>query len=284
MNLGWLLAGVAALTWDDDGPTAAAAALLAVTWAPTLGLVAVGQMTMPVLTGIALGLYALDRRAPWGLGLAAFLMSYKWHVGAIPALGGLVLLARDPPLLRRTLFPVAAWFGGASILSLGLDPRWPAEMVRSVLALAVADVNLVCDTCASVAWTLSGWLDLRTSAVGLVLLLLGAAAIGWRGLVRDARAFMGAVVALTLVCLPYVRNYDHAILSVALVAAWQRATAPWHRAVVVGCWAAALALPALPRTLADDVLGSGALAVLALLVAVGPRAGAPPDDAPHPAG
>lgn len=269
LNIGWLLLGTWALSARLDKPSPYLAGLASL-YLPVIGLVTIGQYTLPVYAGGALGLLALSRRQPWMLALAFLLLSFKWHVGLIPAVGLLALVLRDRDLARRGAGPTVAVFAAASALGLLLDPAWPSTYTRSVLALSTADVNLVCDTCSSLSWTVSQHSGVPASLPGAALLAVGGVALLLRGMHRDAVGAFAAVVALTLMALPYVRNYDFAVLALPLFVAAERSDTPAERLLVGAVWLGAT-LSLADRGLADEVLGTSALLVFGLLLAEGPR-------------
>ncbi|MCO4744156.1 MAG: DUF2029 domain-containing protein [Proteobacteria bacterium] len=275
MNLIWLSLGTAWLTAGRSLPARAILASIGGLYLPLIGLVVVGQYTLPVFTGCALGLYGLQKRRPWALAFAALLVSFKWHVGAVPALGFAFLILRDVDLLKRSVGPLAAVFTVASLLGLLLDPRWPLSYTDSVLRLSVADVNQVCDTCSSLAWSVSTRTSLSTGVAGLGLLALSGALMLSRRLYEDPPIFIAALLSATLVSLPYVRNYDFAIFALALIIAAARAHTTATRIVVGLCWAAPLLLPFLAREAADEVLGGSALVLMGLLLILGPASSDP---------
>lgn len=237
---------------------------------PVIGLVTIGQYTLPVYVGGALGLLGLSRKQPWLIAMALLLLSFKWHIGLIPAGVLVALTLRDRNLATRALAPTLAVFGVGGLLGLLLDPVWPASFVRSVLALSAAEVNQVCDTCASLSWTLSQWTGLRAAIPGAGLLAAGCLVVVARGLHRDAVGAFAAMWSVSLLALPYVRNYDYAVLALALYVAAERSRTTAERGLVALVWLAS-AVILIDRTMADDVLGTSALVLVALLVAQGPQ-------------
>lgn len=275
-NMAWFALGTWLLSVREDGEIEGRLAALVGTYPPLLGLIAVGQMAMPVFAGVGLALYGLRRRRPWLLALAALLLSFKWHIGALPGLFFLALLWRERALFWRTLGPGLGLFAVASVAGMALDPRWPLTYAESVLTISGLDMNQVCDTCGSLSWTASVWTGLSAGPFALAILAAGTVAMVARGLLANPRAWMGAAVALTLMCLPYCRNYDYAVFGVTLVIAYEHARSAAERALVVACSVGTFSLLLLPRTATDEVLGSTALALFVLLLIRGPDLGESP--------
>jgi hypothetical protein len=240
---------------------------------PLLGLLAVGQYTMPVFAGIGLGYLAVKRRSPWPLAAAALLLSFKWHIGALPGLALVVLVVRDRELLRRSVLPTLAVFALACLAGFALDSRWPMHYVESVGRLASADVIRYCETCSSLAWTASTHIldGGQTWIVSVMMLVVGAALMVARKLYRDHEVWLAASIALALIALPYVRNYDVALLALPIVLCMHRVSSVQARVLVASCWLIPLALPLLDRGVADELLGGTAAIIFAVLLLLGPE-------------
>ena len=211
----------------------AVAVVAALAFAPTLGLLAVGQLTLPVVLGAALALRGLvDRRAaPLGAGLA--LLTLKPHVGLL--VGGVALALAVRQRAWRGLglgvgLGVAAALGG-----LAVAPRWPVELPAAVLRLAAHDNVAACDTCVSLAWLVGG-------SVGKPWILGGALAVAGLGLAwwqrREVSTALGLAAVTGLLALPYVRNYDVPLLLVPLAVLWPRVRrVPAGRVLLLLVWA-----------------------------------------------
>lgn len=240
---------------------------------PLLGLLVVGQYTMPVFAGVGVGLLAVKRRSPWLLAAAALLLSFKWHVGALPGLALVVLVVRDRELMRRSVVPTLAVFAVACLAGFFLDGRWPQHYVEAVGRLASADVIRYCDTCSSLAWTASTRIldGEHTWIVSAMMLVIGAALMVARKLYRDNEVWLAASTALALMALPYVRNYDVALLALPIVLCMHRVVGTWARVLVASCWLIPLALPFLDRGVADELLGGTAAVIFTVLLLQGPE-------------
>ena len=67
--------------------------LVAALYLPLIGLVVIGQYVMPVYAGLGVCVLGLVRKHPWMLAAGLWLLSFKWHIGAIPGLAALLLAA-----------------------------------------------------------------------------------------------------------------------------------------------------------------------------------------------
>lgn len=236
-----------------------------------LGVVVVGQLVAPVAIGAAL-LAVRSDRASTAVGLV--LLATKPHLGAPIALAAALraAAARDrrfgEGLVAGLL--LGALLGMASLL---LDPRWPVAWPAAVQRLRASETVRICDTCSS-AVTSAASDPLGLAAVGLLALVLAATLLARRDLWRDRSAAVSTGVLGAMIFLPYVRNYDHALLAIPLLAAWHRADRA-RRALLALAWL----LPWLGLGLGRS--GGAALYWIAALVVAGVWASLAQDRGPR---
>ena len=237
LNLAVLLLSVWLLT-DGWNPRVRLAAFpIALSFAPVLGGLLVGQYGFPVLLGLSLSAYALRRERPLLLACAAALLTFKPHLG-LPAATVLLLhlwLRRLKAFPRRAL----GWTGLVALALFGLgflaDPAWPLDYFRSLAGYGANAGVLSCDLCASLPVELVGWfggtglLGALRVAAGLALAILGLLAwkrrTGW----SSPGWLVSGMVCVTLLASPYLLNYDYLLLLVpiAFLAGRARAWQDW---------------------------------------------------------
>ncbi|MEZ4237749.1 MAG: glycosyltransferase 87 family protein [Myxococcota bacterium] len=225
---------------EPPGPAPLATGLAAALFPPVVGVLLVGQTSLLTALGAALAAWALaERRGGW-LAVAVALLALKPHLGLLPLLAA-VALARSRRLAAALLV--------AALLAAGT--AWPAALARFAATVAVA-----CDTCAGAPRALS------PAHPGLAALALAplVPATAWRLRHAPPDRAIAAACALTPLVLPYLRNYDYAVLMVPwLVVARERPAAAalawlgpalalgFGRAAPPACWwsSAAILLVAL---------------------------------------
>ncbi len=250
----------------------AAAATLAF---PTLGLVAVGQLVAPVAVGAAL-LIRSSHAATTAIGLV--LLATKPHLGLPVALAhfGWMALARNRSAARGWVLGAAMGLGLLGVC-FALDPHWPGAWRAAIERLRGEDTFRLCDTCASATAAAQG----PSGRMG-VALLIGAA--GWaiarrRDLWGDRAAVVSAGLLCGLVFLPYVRNYDHALAVLPLVAVWSRADRN-RRQILVVAWLLPWLSLGLSREAGTIPYWLSAIAVAGVWAVSGAGAGAGTQDRP----
>ena len=196
---------------------AAVAAL--VLFAPSLGLLIVGQFSAPVLLGVALLAHSLPRKNIPASVAGLLLLSFKPHLGLI---GGLAIL----PWLntqRSFAWQLAKAFGGTMLVtglaSLLADPHWPLAYFASLRQYSLLPGVAGCEHCASLsalagrAWFSNDWL--YPTGVGAFVI---AMAIAWwqkPGLFLQPLMALAASYCIGLAFLPYIQRYDLILIAPA---------------------------------------------------------------------
>ncbi len=187
----------------------------AILFAPVLGSLFVGQYTYPILLGAALLTYALRHERVILTALAAALLTFKPHLGALILLIMMTYLwLRNDPFGRKALIAVA--ITGLLLFAVGFlaSPLWPLEYFHSLTGFK--DVSQ-CHQCNSASMALAGLVGgglhraVWFAAVFLIL-LAGWLTWKWRRLARRTSWLVSAAVLITLVISPYLQNYDYILL------------------------------------------------------------------------
>lgn len=219
LNVSMLMLSIFALTDGWEPWKRLAAFPLALIFLPVLGALFVGQYIFPVLLGIALFVYALRHEKPLLTALAAALLTFKPHLGALILLAGLVYL-----WLRRDAFGIhalrATFFAGAFLFGVGFlaDPLWPLNYLQSLTGFRSIEAVTSCGLCASMPVMLSnltGSDGIRFSlwfAGGLLLILI--VFLFWKGqrLFFSPDWLVATFALVTLLVSPYLLNYDFVLL------------------------------------------------------------------------
>jgi len=238
LNASMLLTATFLLT-DRWTPLARAlAALAALVFLPSLGLMVVGQYSAPVVLGAALFVYASRRENAPLAALGLLLMTFKPHIGLflLPA-GFLWLVFQKTPFARRALWISLA--GGLLLAALGFlaDPAWPLTYIRSVASYTtvpgVANRDLSASFPAFIVKTVLGygsgfWANLLSVAViGILLVLFWRFKIFFR-----LETLVPGCALMTLLGDPYMFNYDYVLMLLPLAYLAGQAKSTAQRSVV----------------------------------------------------
>ena len=235
-----LLLLVAAMWLLTDGwsmPKRLLALGLAIFFLPVLGSLAVGQYGFVVLLGAALMVHALRHDRPLLAAVAAGLLTFKPHIGALIMLAVFIYLWEEhSSVARRTLLYILG--AGAGLFALGFlaDNAWPANYIRSLLAFRQDSGVATCGLCASLpALLLSrvpGGASLIVAAgLGVFILILLIAVWLFRGgeIMQGPFRVVASAILVVLLSSPYLLNYDFVLMLVplALLAGGQRKPVEW---------------------------------------------------------
>jgi hypothetical protein len=224
LNAAMLVAAILLLT--ESWPTLRRVVSVAFSFLvlPVLGLIWVGQFTMPVLLGGALFLSGARRESSWRVAAGLLLMTYKPHVGVLMlAAGGVWLLLNAQPWSRRALR--LAVLGGAVLLggSFLYDPGWPSHYLAALRGFGNLSTFVICDLCAGVPTSLvrlfTGQPDTSLAVwvgAGFFLLILGWLYRERIGPGEDMPRLIAIAAAAILFVNPYLMNYDFAMLLLPL--------------------------------------------------------------------
>lgn len=192
-------------------PTAYAAAAVGVLYPPTLGLMVVGQYSMPVIAAVALLSWGLERRSLTAMSIAAVLATFKPHLGIPIAAMVLAWTAgrEDPPRRVRIVLPSLV------LLSLTVFLVTYAPYRAALQAYLRHPAQLQCVACSPLSMH-------RPWLLALVLLVLALAIWWWHGRAYERPPAEVTSVAILLVLLgsPVVRLYDFALAALPLSYLW----------------------------------------------------------------
>lgn len=192
---------------------------------PVIGLLVIGQVTMPIILGIGLCCYGLRREKAYVNALGLFLFTLKPHLGVLLFLTVVILSLQKIELFKRTLLWFTAVFGTTLLASWIVEPHWITEMIRALSRWSSHPVNVQCDTCSSLSIELSRQLSLgniHSFWLGMADMILALSILVWmrfsdgKGNIAPA-PYVSLGVLLTLLAIPYVRTYDYVLLLVPLV-------------------------------------------------------------------
>ncbi len=196
------------------------AALAAIMFIPTFGLLIVGQYSAPVLLGAALFIKSTREKSSAWTAAGLLLMTFKPHIGGILFLAGFVwLVFEKAPFARRAL--IFTIFGGLFLAAAGFvaDPAWPLTYLQSLGRYRDIPGVQTCGLCASLSVSLvrlvSGQSNTGVAAwVGLILAAGAGIMLFWRfrAHLKDSAALTVLSATLTLLIDPYLLNYDYILL------------------------------------------------------------------------
>ncbi|MCO6431123.1 MAG: hypothetical protein J5J00_09705 [Deltaproteobacteria bacterium] len=214
LNLSMLI--ISALIITKGGPlrVRAAAAIIFLTFPPAIGHNVVGQFTMPVLLGTALGIEGVRSKSPWCCAAAMFLCTYKPHIG-LPIAWAILMVALFQGIGKSAALRALWLLAAGAALGFLADSNWLLNYSGAVLRVKNLGQNVSCDTCISFTYALSSQEILTVSSAWIFSMAAGAltlVASAW--LAYRTPSFKGAahlIAASGLIGLllsPYVRNYD----------------------------------------------------------------------------
>jgi hypothetical protein len=192
---------------------------------PVIGLLVVGQMTMPIILGIGLCCYGFRCEKPFANASGLFLFTLKPHLGILLFLAVFILSLQRLDYFKRTLLWFTAVFGAALVASFIVEPHWITEMMHALTRWSAVPVNVGRDTCSSLTIELSRQLSLNNIHslwLGMANMILALCTLLWIRLSNgkgniEPILYISLGVLLTLLAVPYVRNYDYVLLLVPLV-------------------------------------------------------------------
>lgn len=228
LNLGMLACSAWLLT-DGWPPRQRMVALVAaLLYLPAIGLIAVGNYSLPVLLGASLLLYAFRRAdAPLAaLGLA--FITFKPHIGLFFGLLGFgAILLDKSPFGRQGLR--ASLLAGGTLAGLGFifEPGWLVNFPGALFYWQTSGYINECGYCISpsnLILRLFGETVGPSAAIFVSLGLLAAAGF-WLWSRRETAfkprgSLLPAAAGLTALASPYFVNYDAVILLIPLLALW----------------------------------------------------------------
>ena len=194
------------------------AILSTLSWSSIWMLLIVGQFIAPLMLGIALIMFAITHNQLLLLVAGMFLLTYKPHLGGFIFLSvvGWLLFKRYYKPLKVIIFTHIS----IGIICLIINPLWLSDYIRTLIGFREQTTFTTCDDCSSGATLLvsamTGKADTATALyVGIGIALVGSF-IWW--LIFQSRLDTTIEVTvywssvLALLSIPYVNNYDYAML------------------------------------------------------------------------
>lgn len=225
-NVAMLIGGVVQLTHGLSIRRQFIFLLGCVMFPPVIGLLVVGQTTMPLILGVGLCYYGFRCEKPFAIASGLFLFTLKPHLGILLFLAVFILSLQRLHYFKRMLLWFAVVFGAALVASFVVEPHWMSEMIHALTRWSAVPVNVRRDTCSSLTVELSRQLSLNqmhSLRLGMVNMALAfCALLGMRLSYRKGNIepilYMAISILLTLLAVPYIRNYDYVLLLVSLAA------------------------------------------------------------------
>lgn len=191
---------------------------------PVIGLLMIGQVTMPIILGIGLCCYGVRREKAFANASGLFLFTLKPHLGILLFLAVFILSLQRLDFFKRTLLWFITVFGTALVASCIIEPHWITEMMHALSRWSTRPVNIERDTCSSLTIEVSRHLSLdniHSLWLGMANMILALTTLVWirfsngKGNIEPT-LFISLGILLTLLAVPYVRNYDYVLLLVPL--------------------------------------------------------------------
>jgi hypothetical protein len=200
-----------------------AAAIAGLLWLPMLGTLFVGQYGLPVLLGAVLLIDGLERENEVLVGVAAALLTFKPHLGAVVLLLVLLhLLFRRDAFARKALAAIAVAAVVLILVGYVASPNWPVEYLRSLTGFREFGEVSKCEQCVSLSTLLArasggGLSQAAWISAGMAVLLAGWLASRWRQVAAAPGSLITGAVLVTMLASPYLLNYDYLMLVVPFV-------------------------------------------------------------------
>jgi Glycosyltransferase family 87 len=222
INLVMLFLSVWLLTDGWPGRLRLIAFPLALFFFPVLGALSVGQYDFPVLLGVSLLTYSLQKENVALATLGIVLLTFKPHVGALILVAAFGWLVYNGGSFGRRVMRSSV-LAGLLLFVTGFlaDPRWITSY-PGMLASYQNEGNVsACSECASLPIWLSRWLSdgslsmATLIAMVLLIVLLTLFLVIRQVLLNSPVLLITAALLVTLLVSPYLYNYDFLLLLVA---------------------------------------------------------------------
>ncbi len=225
LNFGMLIAGIFLMTGQLPIRTKLLLFLGASLFPPVLGVLMIGQITMVVFLGVGLAYFGIRHQKPVANAISLFLFTLKPHLGILLFPATFVLSLWRAAYPKRMCFWFASFFGAALLISFIVEPGWIGKMMGAFTRWCAVPMNVERDTCSSLSIELSRWLsfeNIQTALVGLAAIIIAFSVLLWvlffgEGQSIEPECYLSLTVVLTLLALPYIRNYDYVLLLAPLI-------------------------------------------------------------------
>lgn len=194
------------------------AILSTLSWSSIWMLLIVGQFIAPLMLGIALIMFAITHNQLLLLVAGMFLLTYKPHLGGFIFLSvvGWLLFKRYYGSLKVIVFAYIS----ICIISFIVNPLWLSDYIRTLIGFREQTTFTTCEDCSSGATLLVSAMTGKANTTialytGMGITLVGGL-IWW--LIFQSRLDTTIEVTiywssvLALLSIPYVNNYDYAML------------------------------------------------------------------------
>ncbi len=242
LNIAMLVTAIALLTRGWKPMQRILALLAGLLFIPSLGLVVVGQYSMPVLLGAAL-FYDSARRQDAPLSaLGLLLVTFKPHIGVIMfGAGFLWLLFHKTPFARRALWMTIG--GGLAFVTLGFlaDPAWPLTYIKALLGYStipgVENRDLTASFSVAIVKMLMGRSITSWAYLLSLALIIFLAILFWRkGIFSSPASLVMAAAIMTLLGDPYMFNYDYILMLIPLFVLFAQSKSIVERVILGGVY------------------------------------------------
>ena len=273
-NLWMALGAVWAFTADRTPRERVLLSLVGLLYVPLLGVLSIGQFTLPAVLGAGVALVAVRRGRPAWFAVGVLLLLFKPHLGLGAGLAALLATRAGALGTGRAVQAGVAALVGCLALGTLVEPSWFRDWPDSLRRFG-AFLDGSCDTCASLPYAVTGGGGPPALAVGAAAAaLLGG--VAWRLRSRwwgDLARTLALGAAVTPLVLPYARNYDYVILLPGLL--WL-ARPGWTGVLALAAWALPTLALGLDAAVATSLWWGSALAVVGGLLGAPNRAAADP--------
>ena len=193
---------------------------------PVLGLLVVGQYSVPVLLGVALMIWSLRQESVWGTGFAFVLLTFKPHLGMFIAIAVFcwLIYQRKNPFVKRSIVFTLILAGFVFLIGFVADPAWPINYLNSLGMYQEISGVQSCGLCVSlpisVIELITGERNVFQAAIVSIfigIILISVFAVRFRGSLANPFLLIVLAVFFTLLVDPYLLNYDFILLLVLFI-------------------------------------------------------------------
>lgn len=245
LNLAMIFLSVWFLTFNWEIKPRIIALLLASLFVPVLGLLVVGQYSVPVLLGVSVLYWALQKESAFGTALGMGLLTFKPHLGIFIIISTFIWLLchRKIRFARRAIILTIGLAVCLSIIGFVADPVWPLNYIKSLGNYREISGVISCGLCASLPVIM---IELVTDQGNvfqgaLISVFLAAGLAGlfiWRFHNRlwEIPLLIFLSTAFTLIVSPYLLSYDFILLLVLLIVLYDQDLSSFSRLVLIAAY------------------------------------------------
>ena len=245
LNLTMISISVWLLTFNWKLKQRIYAILLASLFLPVLGLLMVGQYSVPVLLGVSILYWALKTESAFGTAIAMGLLTFKPHLGIFIAIATFIWLLYH----HKTRFVkhaiVLTIIVAIFLLLIGFvaDPVWPLNYIKSLGDYREISGVISCDLCASLPVMIIEMVtdqgNVFQGALISVFLAVGLAGLliwHFRYRLREITLLIVLSTAFTLLISPYLLSYDFVLLLVLFIVVYDLEHSTFSRLVLIAAY------------------------------------------------